>query len=92
MASEEDRIRVVVIGDNRVGKSAILNRFLNNTFQVMSCNLYYFINYANFYTFDQSDYRPTVEDLYSKDFKLGSNTLKVDFLDTAGDDQVLSTV
>ena len=29
-----------------------------------------------------------MEDLYSKDFQLGSNTLKVDFLDTAGDDQV----
>ena len=90
MASEEDRIRVVVMGDSRVGKSAILNRFLNNTFQVRLCILYYSISYANFYPFDQSDYRPTVEDLYSKDFKLGSNTLKVDFLDTAGDDQVLS--
>jgi GTPase SAR1 family protein len=35
MASEEDRIRVVMMGDNRVGKSAILNRFLNNTFKVI---------------------------------------------------------
>ena len=92
MASEEDRIRVVVMRDNRVGKSAILNRFFNNTFQVRLCNLYNFIIYANFHPFDQSDYLPTVEDLYSKDFKLGSNTLKVDFLDTAGDDQVLSKV
>ena len=91
MASEEDRIRVVVIGDNRVGKSAILNRFLNNTFLVRTCNSY-FIIYTTFYPFYQSDYRPTVEDLYSKDFKLGSNTLKVDFLDTAGDDQVISKV
>ena len=34
MDVEGQRIRVVVMGDNRVGKSAILERFLKNTFQV----------------------------------------------------------
>ena len=28
-----------------------------------------------------------MEDLYSQDFQIGDSTLKVDFLDTAGDDQ-----
>ena len=35
----------------------------------------------------QPKYKPTVEDLYSQDFQIGDSTLKVDFLDTAGDDQ-----
>jgi hypothetical protein len=34
MDTEEDRIRVVVMGDTRVGKSAILTRFLYNTIKV----------------------------------------------------------
>ena len=34
MDTEEDRIRVVVMGDTRVGKSAILTRFLYNTVKV----------------------------------------------------------
>ena len=40
------------------------------------------------YLYFQASYRPTVEDLYSKDFQIGDSTLKVDFLDTSGDDQV----
>jgi len=67
MDGESERIRVVVMGDNKVGKTAILQRFLHNTFK--------------------PQYKPTVEDLYSKDFQIGESTLKVDFLDTAGDDQ-----
>ena len=35
----------------------------------------------------QPQYKATVEDLYSQDFQIGDSTLKVDFLDTAGDDQ-----
>ncbi|XP_023330150.1 ras-related protein rapC [Eurytemora carolleeae] len=35
----------------------------------------------------QDKYKPTVEDLYSEDFTVGDSKLKVDFLDTAGDDQ-----
>ena len=34
MDTEEDRIRVVVMGDTRVGKSAILTRFLYNNVKV----------------------------------------------------------
>ena len=34
MDVEGDRIRVVVMGDSRVGKSAILERLLRNSFQV----------------------------------------------------------
>ena len=36
--------------------------------------------------FDE-EHRPTVEDLHSRDFELGGNTLKVDILDTSGEDQ-----
>lgn len=32
-------------------------------------------------------YRSTVEDLYSREFQLGRTTLKLDILDTAGDQQ-----
>lgn len=35
----------------------------------------------------QASYKPTVEDLYSQDFQIGEHTLRVDLLDTAGDDQ-----
>merc|ERR1712223_1483971 len=62
-----ERLRIVVMGDRKVGKSAILKRFLFNTFQ--------------------TKYQATIEDLFSKDFTLGECTLKVDFLDTSGDDQ-----
>ena len=34
MDTEEDRLRLVVMGDARVGKSAILTRFLYNTVKV----------------------------------------------------------
>ena len=34
MDVEGQRIRVVVMGDSRVGKSAILERFLKNSFKV----------------------------------------------------------
>lgn len=67
MDGEGERIRIVVMGDNKVGKTAILRKFLNNTFK--------------------SQYKATVEDLYSQDFQIGESTLKVDFLDTSGDDQ-----
>ena len=62
-----DRIRLVVMGDSYVGKSAIIKRFLFGTFD--------------------GQHIPTVEDLFSRDFELGGNTLKVDILDTAGDAQ-----
>jgi len=67
MDGEGVRIRVVLMGDNRVGKTAILNRLLKNA--------------------HQASYKPTVEDLYSQDFQIGEHTLRVDLLDTAGDDQ-----
>ena len=38
MDVEGDRIRVVVMGDNRVGKSAILERLLRNSFKVHITN------------------------------------------------------
>lgn len=60
-----ERIRLVTLGGPRVGKSAVLKRFLFNTFA--------------------EKYKPTVEDLYSKEYDFGSITLKVDILDTAGD-------
>ena len=37
-----------------------------------------------FGSFDEV-HQPTVEDLFQRDFEIGGNTLKVDFLDTAGD-------
>jgi len=67
MGQDGERLRLVVMGDRKVGKSAILKRFLFNTFQ--------------------TKYQATIEDLFSKDFTLGECTLKVDFLDTSGDDQ-----
>ena len=37
-----------------------------------------------FGSFDEV-HQPTVEDLFQRDFEIGGNALKVDFLDTAGD-------
>ena len=34
MSEEGERIRMVVMGDAKVGKSSILNRFINNSFEV----------------------------------------------------------
>ncbi len=39
--------------------------------------------FGNFVT----NHKPTVEDLYSRDYEVGDTTLKVDILDTAGDAQ-----
>ncbi|XP_013792222.1 GTP-binding protein Di-Ras2-like [Limulus polyphemus] len=60
-------VRLVVFGGGGVGKSAILKRFLLNTFS--------------------EKHSPTVEDLHYREFDLGTFILKVDFLDTAGDNQ-----
>ena len=35
MTNLGDRVRLVLMGDTRVGKTAILNRFLLNTFKVL---------------------------------------------------------
>ncbi|KAH9390420.1 hypothetical protein TYRP_023072 [Tyrophagus putrescentiae] len=66
MAEQETyHIRLVTLGATNTGKSAILKRFLFNTF----CE----------------KHRPTVEDLFTKDFSFGGTlVLKVDFLDTEG--------
>ncbi|XP_067124157.1 ras-related protein Rap-1b [Centruroides vittatus] len=61
----EYRIRLVILGGGRVGKSSIVKRFLFNAF----CE----------------KYRPTVEDLFCREFDIGSTVLKVDIMDTAGD-------
>ncbi|XP_013789751.1 GTP-binding protein Di-Ras2-like [Limulus polyphemus] len=61
----EYRARLVVLGGGGVGKTAIVKRFLFNTF----CE----------------KHQPTVEDLHYREFDLGTMTLKVDLLDTAGD-------
>ncbi|XP_028966920.1 GTP-binding protein Rhes [Galendromus occidentalis] len=63
----EQRVRLVILGGPKVGKSCLLRKFLFNTFL--------------------DKYRPTVEDMFFKEFNLESVTLKVDFLDTAGDNQ-----
>ncbi|CAG2105907.1 unnamed protein product [Medioppia subpectinata] len=67
MTEESYNIRLVTLGGVSVGKSAILKRFLFNTFN--------------------EKHMATVEDLFTKDFNLGTMTLKVDFLDTEGDMQ-----
>ncbi len=64
MADAEQRHRLVVLGAERVGKSAILARFLRNAFNVA--------------------YKATIEDLHSRDFVVNGASVKVDFLDTAG--------
>lgn len=65
MAEQETyHIRLVTLGATNTGKSAVLKRFLFNTF----CE----------------KHRPTVEDLFTKDFSFGTLCLKVDFLDTEG--------
>ncbi|XP_022673113.1 GTP-binding protein Rhes-like isoform X2 [Varroa jacobsoni] len=63
----EQRVRLVILGGPKVGKSCLLRKFLFNTFP--------------------DKYRPTVEDMFFKEFNLEHVTLKVDFLDTAGDNQ-----
>lgn len=50
-------IRLVILGAGGSGKSAIIRRFLFNTF----CD----------------KHRPTVEDLFTKDFQIGTCHLKV---------------
>lgn len=59
MASDINKFhfRLVLLGANRTGKTAILNRFLSKKFD--------------------EKYKPTVEDLFSKEFDLGSIELKV---------------
>lgn len=57
MTDETIQIRLVTLGAAKVGKSAVIKRFLFNTFT--------------------EKYRPTVEDLFSKDFSLGNIQLKV---------------
>lgn len=64
---DTERIRVVTMGGARVGKSAILRRWLGGPFP--------------------DKYKPTVEELYNKEYDFGTTTLRVDFLDTAGDSQ-----
>ena len=79
------------MGDAKVGKSSILNRFINNSFEVW---FDYFKNpqHLDFdkICFLKAKYCPTVEDLHSCDFQIGEYKLNVDFLDTSGDDQVKS--
>lgn len=65
--SDIERIRLVLLGGSGVGKSAIVKRFLFNTYL--------------------EKYKPTVEDLFNREYDLGKVTLKVDILDTAGDIQ-----
>ncbi|CAL8128203.1 unnamed protein product [Orchesella dallaii] len=60
-----ERIRLVILGGPKVGKSAIVKRFLFGSFM--------------------EKYKPTVEELYSKEYDFHRITLKVDILDTAGD-------
>ena len=38
----------------------------------------------------QDKHKPTVDDLHSKTFMIQNSKLKVDFLDTSGDDEVRS--
>lgn len=61
----DQRIRLVVMGGGSAGKTAIVKRFLFNTFD--------------------EKYRSTVEDLYYREYDVGTATIKVDILDTAGD-------
>jgi small GTP-binding protein len=67
MADDEQRHRLVVLGAERVGKSAILARFLRNVFSIQ--------------------YKATIEDLLSRDFVVNGSSVKVDFLDTAGNNE-----
>jgi len=62
-----DRMRVVLLGQSGVGKTAILDQFLYNNFK--------------------DKHKPTVDDLHSKTFMIQNSKLKVDFLDTSGDDE-----
>lgn len=70
MVDCQERTRLVILGGPMVGKSALIKRFLFNSFP--------------------EKHKPTVEDLYSHEFDIGSPSgvpLKVDILDTAGDFQ-----
>lgn len=57
MADVSINIRLVILGGGGVGKTAIVKRFLTNTFV--------------------EKYRPTVEDLFFKEYNLGTILLKV---------------
>ena len=67
MSDGEQRHRVVFLGCCKVGKTAILKRFLTRTFV--------------------ESYKETVEDLFCRDFESRGTTIKVDFLDTAGNNE-----
>lgn len=57
MSGNSCSVRIVILGGGGVGKTAIVKRFLFNTFT--------------------EKYRPTVEDLFFKEFKYGALVLKV---------------
>jgi small GTP-binding protein len=61
---QKDRYRIVVMGGAKVGKSAIVNRFLFERFI--------------------SEYKATVEEMYTEEYSINDMALTLDFLDTAG--------
>ncbi|PRP84664.1 ras-1 [Planoprotostelium fungivorum] len=62
-------IKVVMLGNGGVGKSAITYRFVHSKFN--------------------DTYNPTIEDSYRKDLKLDGQSITLDILDTAGQEEYI---
>ncbi|XP_076338655.1 ras-related protein Rap-1b-like isoform X2 [Tachypleus tridentatus] len=62
--SMKDQYRVVVMGSSRVGKTAIIKRFLDQIFP--------------------EEHVPTIEELYTTEYKIGGVLFKLNILDTSG--------
>eukprot|EP01117_Protostelium_nocturnum_P013256 TRINITY_DN4937_c0_g1_i3.p1 TRINITY_DN4937_c0_g1~~TRINITY_DN4937_c0_g1_i3.p1 ORF type:complete len:161 (+),score=38.13 TRINITY_DN4937_c0_g1_i3:76-558(+) len=60
-------VKVVMLGNGGVGKSAITYRFVHSKFQ--------------------DTYNPTIEDSYRKQVKIDNQTVILDILDTAGQEE-----
>jgi len=65
--SAPKEIKVVMLGNGGVGKSACTFRFVQDKFV--------------------ESYNPTIEDSYRKTFKVDGNTIVMDILDTAGQEE-----
>lgn len=58
------RRRIVFLGSGKVGKTSLIKRFLDNTYN--------------------DKYRPTVEDLFTREYEINGRVISVEIMDTSG--------
>lgn len=62
--SASKRRRIVFLGSGKVGKTSLIRRFLDNTYN--------------------DKYRPTVEDLFTREYEVNGRLLSIEIMDTSG--------